>query len=286
MKLLVLSDLHLEFSDLVLPAGLDFDVAVLAGDVMCPGAGAVEWARQRSTLAGAEAVILVPGNHEYYDAVMQDEWAAMCQAAQDGASPPVHVLDCHRVDIGGVRFLGCTLWTDFALRIDTAEGPRSDPARGIAASRHAVTDYRTIDVLASQAAGGPLLRRKLTPEDTLDLHRRHRAWLADALAQPFDGPTVVVTHHAPHRGSLAAPFAGDWASTAFISELPDCFFEVPVLWIHGHTHTSFDYRVGHCRVLCNPRGYQLGRMPRPENASFDAGLVVDLPPPSARRARG
>jgi hypothetical protein len=65
-------------------------------------------------------------------------------------------------------------------------------------------------------------------------------------------------------------------STAFINELPTSFFEVPSLWVHGHTHTSFDYRLGGCRVLCNPRGYQLERLPTPENPQFDAGLVVQL----------
>ena len=48
----------------------------------------------------------------------------------------------------------------------------------------------------------------------------------------------------------------------------------PDLWIHGHTHTSFDYRVGRCRVLCNPRGYRLSHMPVPENQAFDAARVV------------
>ena len=27
------------------------------------------------------------------------------------------------------------------------------------------------------------------------------------------------------------------------------------LWIHGHTHESFDYEIGKTRVICNPRGY-------------------------------
>jgi hypothetical protein len=27
------------------------------------------------------------------------------------------------------------------------------------------------------------------------------------------------------------------------------------VWTHGHTHDTFDYMVGSCRVICNPRGY-------------------------------
>ncbi len=288
MKLLVLSDLHLEFTPMAVPAEADFDVAVLAGDIVCPGSKALAWAQQFSAVQRARAVLLVPGNHEYYDCVMTDELAAMRRGAEHAANPPVHVLDRDAVVIGGVRFLGCTLWTDFALRIDTTTGPVSDVNRGIAAARRTMVDYRTISVRDDESAPdgpdvpdvpdvpNPATARKLTPEDTLVLHRAQRAWLQQALAEPFDGPTVVITHHGPHRGSLAPRFAADWVSTAFINELPPSFFEVPVLWIHGHTHASFDYRVGGCRVLCNPRGYQLGRRVVPENPRFDASLVLEI----------
>ena len=276
MKLLVLSDLHLEFSDLAIPADAAFDVAVLAGDIVCPGSLAMAWVRRQPALQRAQAALLVPGNHEYYDRLMRDELALMRSAAEQSDRPAVHLLNCDAAVVGGVRFLGCTLWTDFEERIDAHGGPVSGPAKGIAAARRSMVDYRTIDVVDPAPARGAPAIRKLTPEDTLSLHRMHRAWLAQALAEPFDGPTVVITHHGPHRGSLAPRFAGDWVLTAFITELPPSFFEVPVLWIHGHTHTSFDYRVGRCRVLCNPRGYQWGYMALPENTRFDAGLVVTV----------
>ena len=75
---------------------------------------------------------------------------------------------------------------------------------------------------ASPGATRPAQRtpRKLTPHDTLRLHRQQRQWLQDKLAEPFAGPTVVVTHHGPHRQSLAPRFAADWVSTAYLSELP------------------------------------------------------------------
>ena len=171
--------------------------------------------------------------------------------------PPLHLLDGDVTVIGGVRFVGCTLWTDFELRIDTAHGPVADRARGVAAAERVVVDYRAIGWDDGAAV------RRMTPHDTLELHRTQRAWLQAALRVPFDGPTVVVTHHGPHRGSLAPRYAADWVSTAFISELPPAFFEVPVLWVHGHTHSSLDYRVGACRVVCNPRGYAPSGRPLP-----------------------
>ena len=262
MKLLVLSDLHLEFHDFTLPAS-GYDVAILAGDIGAPGEAALAWA-ERSLPARAEAHF-VPGNHEYYGRELAAERARIATAAGR-----VRVLDGASTVLGGVRFVGCTLWTDFALPITPADGgaPVSDAAAGMASCAELLADYRCIRLREAGA------ERPLRPEDTLSLHRAERAWLLAALREPFDGPTVVVTHHAPHRGSLAAKFAHDPASTGFVSELPGEFFEVPALWVHGHTHHSFDYRVGGCRVVCNPRGYPLGRG-RVENDAFRAGLVIE-----------
>jgi predicted phosphodiesterase len=269
MRLLLLSDLHLEVAPLELPDPGVVDVVLLAGDIASPAAAVADWVRASPVLRRARAVLWVPGNHEYFDAAIGAEAAAMRAAAAGVAAPPLQLLDGDAVVIGGVRFVGCTLWTDFELRIDTPQGMVSDRARGIAASQQVMVDYRAI---AWDQEAAP---RRLTPLDTLQLHRAQRAWLHDTLRTPFAGPTVVVTHHGPHRGSLAPRYAADWVSTAYLSELPPEFFEAPVLWVHGHTHTSRDYRVGGCRVVCNPRGYAPpGR--RPENPMFDPAFVVDL----------
>jgi len=112
MKLLILSDLHLEFHPFALDADVEFDAVVLAGDIHSQGGRAIEWAAE--TFAG-KPVVYVAGNHEYYGAVMQEEIAEMRRLAE---ATGIQFLDCDEVVIGGVRFLGCTLWTDFALRID------------------------------------------------------------------------------------------------------------------------------------------------------------------------
>lgn len=279
MKLLLMSDLHLELSDLAIPEHVDFDVAVLAGDIVWPGVQLHDWLARSPALRRARAVVAVSGNHEYFDGVLQHEAAAMQQAAAASSTPPLHLLDCAELQLDGVRFLGCTLWTDFELRIDTPDGPVSDRERGIAVAGRVMADYRAIAWCGSAGAAP----RKLTPHDTLRLHRQQRQWLQDKLAEPYAGPTVVVTHHGPHRQSLAPRFAADWVSTAYLSELPASFFEVPVLWIHGHTHSSHDYRVGNCRVMCNPRGYQTAAMPLPENTVFNPMLVATMPGRSTAR---
>jgi predicted phosphodiesterase len=274
MKLLLMSDLHLELSDLHIAETVDFDVAVLAGDILWPGAGLHAWLARSPALRRSRAVIAVSGNHEHFDGALQHQAAAMQQAAAASTAPRLHLLDCSEARVDGVRFLGCTLWTDFELHIDTPDGQVSDRERGIAVAGRVMADYRTIGWSDSPGAAP----RKLMPHDTLRLHRQQRQWLQHKLSEPFAGATVVVTHHGPHRGSLAPRFAADWVSTAYLSELPASFFDVPALWVHGHTHSSHDYRVGSCRVVCNPRGYQTATMPQPENLAFRADLVVTLDP--------
>lgn len=276
MRLLVLSDLHAEFETFAVAKDLDYDVAVLAGDILAPGRTAASWLRDPARF-GDKPIVQIAGNHEYYAAVLDQERAEMrCQAKEHG----IHFLDCDEVVIASLRFLGCTLWTDFRLRIDNpgfAGQPvrlLSDRHRSMTACSRFLADYSAIridDPEISNSRGS----RRLIPMDTLLIHRRHRAWLRGKLAEPFDGPTVVVTHHAPHRQSQAPRFAEDWASGGFVSEMPSEFFEVPVLWVHGHTHNSFDYRVGACRVVCNPRGY-LNWHGEFENNDFNPGLVVNL----------
>lgn len=107
MKLLILSDLHLEFA-LFQPAETDHDVVILAGDI---GVGPETIAEAAHLFAG-KPIIFVPGNHEYYNTVL-NECAEIMRNKAKGLG--VHFLDNDEVVIDGVRFIGSTLWTDFRL---------------------------------------------------------------------------------------------------------------------------------------------------------------------------
>ena len=277
MKVYIVSDLHLEHHAAELPAALDIDVAILAGDIDSPGIRAPRLIRGRGGIP-SKRIVWVAGNHEYYGREMSEEAKLMRAAAR---SYDIDFLDCDSVVINGVRILGCTLWTDFRLPIAMPGLPGepemlvSDRERGMRESGRYVADYSMIRILRDPQS----LRTgasSLHPLDTMKIHRRQRRWLFNELSKPFAGPTIVVTHHAPHRNSLAPKYACEWSSTAFVSELPPEFFKVPVLWVHGHTHTSFDYRVGNCRVICNPRGYMNWHGDF-DGSGFNPGLVVEVP---------
>ena len=105
------------------------------------------------------------------------------------------------------------------------------------------------------------------------------------LATPFDGPTVVITHHAPHWDSVHPKFRSDPVTGAFASDLSSLIIQhQPNLWVHGHVHNSSDYRVGTSRIVCNPHGY--GN----ENPAFNGQFVVEVaagpgPPATAASPR-
>jgi hypothetical protein len=283
---LVLSDLHLEQgTSYSRPWTHDaFDVVILAGDIQSPGRKAVIWA-QRHSVFGGRPVVLVPGNHEYYGATsMRQELEVMRELAK-GSN--VHVLERGVVTLNGVRFLGCTLWTDFLLPIrHTEDGgvnaePQTNVYMALSEANRRMTDFKLIQVLepASRQNRYREFKRPLRAEDTLAMHWVDRDWLRRELAQPFDGPTVVVTHHAPSPLSVDGKYDGDALTPAFASDLPAEYFEVPDLWVHGHTHSKANYGKGpRCHVFSNPRGYRKedGSF---ENADFWPGLVIGVPAP-------
>ncbi len=275
MKVLVLSDLHLEFgAPLHLDVDADYDIVVLAGDIHSPGTKAVQWACRDSTFGG-RPVLLVPGNHEYYSRVLPTELQQMRSAARNSN---VHLLSRDVVTIDGVRFIGCTLWTDFQLAVVQPDGSETtNVERALNTASLGLNDFRCIELQATMQSQSRerQLRRLLRAEDTLAMHWVDRDWLRRALAEPFAGPTIVVTHHAPSMGSVDSKYASDWLTPSFVSNLPDSFFEEPTLWIHGHTHTQFDYQRNNCRIVSNPRGYPI-RDGSFENLAFNAHLVVDF----------
>ncbi|HZZ12996.1 MAG TPA: metallophosphoesterase [Paraburkholderia sp.] len=268
MKIRVLSDLHLENDEPELIPHAQADLIVLAGDIHNHAAGP-RWAAQ--TFDSAVPVVYVPGNHEYYDG----EMGALESALHDAAAQidNVHVLNNSAlVDPNDEwRVLGTTLWTDFALYGAEPEAL----AESIEASRRAMLDFRGL-IQMNWPSGMQSAERDFTPADSLALHHQARAWLEAELARPFGGKTIVVTHHAPHRLSLAERYAQDRVSAGFVNHLPDLVRAPVALWIHGHTHTPFDYTVNGTRVVCNPRGYLDRRTGLLENPQFAWDRVVEI----------
>jgi predicted phosphodiesterase len=246
----ILSDLHLE-QDPSEPNEVPADVVVLAGDIH-GGTRGVEWAAR---WAQGRPVLYVAGNHEFYGHALP-ELIGDLRAAAAGSS--VLVLENDEVRVDGVRFLGCTLWSDFDF--DGAERR----AQSMAVCERVVNDYEHIRF-------GPGART-LAPRDTRMLHISSRRWLASRLAEPHDGPTVIVTHHAPLIRGRPPSAALRAVAGAFASDVTELMGgERVALWIFGHTHrlANLEHRGTH--VVSNPRGYTHQPV-----EGFDPALVISV----------
>jgi Icc-related predicted phosphoesterase len=265
MRLWIFSDLHLEAHPeaeafLAFP---EADVAVCAGDIHRPMWQSIQWLADH--IAPHMPVIFVPGNHEFYGGAHAGcmKRGRTAAASVDG----VCLLNDDVVYLGDVRFIGSTLWTDYALGAEPTSGRQRDldiaHAMNTAGSR--LMDHTAI------ALEDDMLER-WQPEHALAAHRRSRTFIHSALCKGHVGPTVVVTHHAPHPGSIDRQYEGSPINPAFASDLSEIILDCqPEMWVHGHVHHSTAYTVGETCIVCNPRGYG------DENPSWDAGMVVTVP---------
>ncbi len=231
----------------------DADVVVLAGDIGPPRLAAA-WA-----LRFDKPVLYVLGNHEFYGSRIDDTAAELAQLC---AGTQVQVLDDGEAVIGGVRFLGSTLWTDFRL-----QGDGEAKQLAVDAALRFMRDFNRI-----RSGGGSAL---FTPADAAARFTRHAAWLDAKLDTSHAGPTVVITHHAPSPRSIHPRFAGSALNACFVSDAGHLVGAARARWwIHGHTHDSFDYELHGTRVVCNPRGYAKNGVN--ENPLFDPGLTIEV----------
>ncbi|MFH7042187.1 hypothetical protein ABT392_07710 [Paucibacter sp. JuS9] len=155
------------------------------------------------------------------------------------------------------------MWTDFELFDD----PQQRSAAKAEAQR-LMRDFSRIRIRKSSSA-------LFTPADSERLFRHQSAWLESRLADVRAGPTVVITHHAPSRHSIHPRFADSLLKACFVSDAAHLLRADRVaLWIHGHTHDSFDHCVNGTRVVCNPRGYARGGVN--ENPAFNPNFIVEV----------
>lgn len=249
IKVQVIADLHADHwratgIDPLADAPLeDLDALILAGDIA--NKGVTQWPIVLEALGkrmDPARIWLMPGNHDYYGGRIDREDKLAEAAGRYGA----HLAQKSELIFGQTRFLCCTLWTSMRL------GGR-DTGFNMAKAERRMNDYSCIRI---EGEGF----RRLHPLATIRIHTDHRMWLEDALARPFEGDTVVVTHHAPVPEALPET---EWDDVPFCyaSDLREMITRfAPDLWLHGHTHHATDVAIGPTRVLNCSIGYP-GPMP-------------------------
>jgi len=248
MKILILSDLHIEFENYEIDLS-GIDVVVLAGDIHVKDNG-YKWAAENIKNI---PVIYVLGNHEFYGKAYPK---LVHQLKEDANGSNVHILEKDTVNIDGINFIGCTLWTDFELL--------GDPRLAGYECQQVMTDFKKIRVSPKFS--------KLRSLDVASIHRQSISWLTNELENLDNRYSVVVTHHAPSIKSVPEHYKENIISSAYASNLDGVIEKYnPIYWIHGHLHNSSNYNIGDTKVICNPRGYSDER-----NPSFDKNLIIEV----------
>lgn len=253
----LMSDLHLEFGDITLPGG---DVLILAGDIceakhlkMADYTPEVIALNERTGVkshrymrffheecAKYKDVIYVMGNHCHYGFRFDKTYNHL----KEHIPGNIHLLEKESIELNGVLFIGATLWTNC----------NNADSITLYTLKHSMNDYRVVQNYYPDKN----LYHKLIPEFTYADHIKAIRYIEKTARANADKTVVVVTHHAPSFMSIGEQFRGDHhMNGGYASDLSELILENPNIkvWTHGHTHSVFDYQIGECRVLCNPRGY-------------------------------
>ncbi len=256
MKIQLLSDLHLETHPNFAPEiSAEADLLILAGDVGSYQAGSMlldkhdldfglaRFSPRQDLGAWPVPVFFVPGNHEY-DGMPFEE--AHDRLQETCARLNITWLQ-QRIEIfQGVRFIGCTLWSDFEALVPTT-GALTQQLKAREKAERAADFY--LRKTGTVFQGEPFLSGAVNAKAQAD-----QAWLTQALSIPFEGPTVVITHFAPSLKS-ADPRYGLTPGTAGFCNALDHLLPLADVWLHGHLHCAHDYVHRGCRVVANPLGY-------------------------------
>lgn len=261
MKINVLSDLHLEFEAMNHEAPKGTDLVILAGDIGVHDMGIV-WAKW---IADDIPIVYIAGNHEFYKGAVLQSLYKRLKTYSDGV-PNLFFLQNDELKFNDYRVLGCTLWTDFLFDKTITQEQSMNQAP------FSMYDYRTIMELDLKNVGE---YKMLQTETVLAEHLKSKKFLEEKLAEPFDGKTIVVTHHGVSEQSIADKWKYGKGNEYFVSDLSDLILQYqPELWVHGHTHSCLNYQLGNTQVVVNPRGYVQGS--RVENPEFNPNKIVEI----------
>jgi predicted phosphodiesterase len=239
-----MSDLH-NTGDTFKYTPVGEDVLVLAGDIH----NASVFKNFPDNIPSDMQTIFVAGNHEYYDSDIESINAMYDELSETHDN--FHFLNNTSIDIGGYSFFGGTMWSDFNLYHNKEISKMH--------ARTGINDFRYIRTADD---------KKLTPDCVESMFNDWKVEF-EKWNKSTNKLKISVSHFVPSIRSISKIFNGNILNPYFTSDC-DSMLESVSLWIHGHTHTAFDYSVGNCRVVCNPRGYS------GERSGFNENLIVSI----------
>ena len=293
MKIGICSDLHLEFGDINIKNEDNVDVLILSGDILVESDLDI-FDRRQVDLGFMRArsqrfheffqrvcfqfphVLYVMGNHEHYHGDFAKTGNELKRKLAHYTN--LHILDREVFDLGDVRFIGSTLWTDMnkedpitlhAMKrmmndfrcVENSNRQVSFRADVLKDKPPGMTDDEFLKLPTSERFKSVFKTRTATfcPEDAVEEHKKCLDYISFMVSEtPPWKSVVVVGHHTPSHTSCHPRYKDDQVMNGgYHSDLSEFILDRPAikLWTHGHTHELFDYMIGSTRVVCNPRGY-------------------------------
>ena len=291
MKIALCSDLHLEHGNILFDNTEGAKVLILAGDITTARGFATEVLTVQKNRfltffehisRQFEHVVYVLGNHEHYGMDFLQTKKIIESALQEFKN--VRVLEKQVFTVDDVTFIGGTLWTDCnkqnPLSMMIIQNGMCDftiiengertlqatvldyEAMGVSQEKYHSTRILGMDPELDRKCAAPIYKTIHLPdrfkvEDSVTQHYRTLSYIREVTAEQHDRKFVVISHHAPSEQSCHPRYAGDGLNAAYYSDLFTFVEDRPQIkaWVHGHTHTEFDYQLAETRVLCHPRGY-------------------------------
>jgi len=258
MKIKILSDIHLEHYNAcqVFPWIGEGDILILAGDILCAKnlkkngyLKSVYLRFLEDCSKNYQKVLYTFGNHEFYGYNYEGAYKTIRKFLPDN----FYILENDKSVIENWTFLGATFWTNFR---------NANPIEMMEAEC-CMNDYKMIRIGSNY--------RKLRAKDTLDIHNKSREYFLNQLETLKDN-VFVISHHSPSYQSVSENFKTANCNSAYCSDYDGLILNNPQIkyWIHGHTHTHFNYKIGECNVICNPCGYP------EQKTGFNPDLILDI----------
>lgn len=176
----------------------------------------------------------------------------------------LRLLSNSEITYKGIKILGTTLFTDFALYgeehieecMQYAKKAMND-FQLVTSKGHRSYEESEDGIKAVYLKKEEWNVRDFTPQDHAYFFKHSMKYLKEKVEEYSDKPIIIVTHHAPSPYSISLQYTGSMLNPAFASNLNQFIVEHPQirLWCHGHVHTPFDYILGETRVVCCPFGY-------------------------------
>ena len=270
MRIRILSDLHLDVN-----AGLKFSLknkdtfTVLCGDISAYFTQTTKWLRKN-----IKNGVFVAGNHIVYNEY-EHSLQYFCRQLEQHypLSSQLSFLNDSFKIVDDIVFVGGTMWTDYCLYgEDKKEMFIWYATCGMNDFRYGL--YNSNPEIENKKEH---MLKKLTPENCEEMFHRTVAVIDEVCKRFPEKKIVVVTHHAPSEQSISKFYKNDPLNPAFASNLESFILNHPniKLWCHGHIHSSCDYTIGNCRIICNPRGY-VKYSESTETTGFNKDFIVEI----------